>query len=107
LLTVLDEEAGREDCAWLDASGRCGIYEVRPLVCRTHGLPLVFEEDGRMLRDVCPLNFDEGEGLSGLPTADFLNQDTAFTILAALNHAWAEATGTDPTDRTPLGPRDR
>lgn len=27
-------------CAFLDAAGACTIYEARPVVCRTHGLPL-------------------------------------------------------------------
>ncbi len=47
-------------CAFLDAAGACRIYEERPYLCRTHGLPLaIVEERGEdfvELRDVCPLN---------------------------------------------------
>lgn len=52
-------------CAFLDNEGACRIYEDRPYVCRTQGLPLRWldeEPDGDFveLRDICPLN-DEGE----------------------------------------------
>lgn len=29
-----------EACAALDAHGRCRIYEARPVVCRSHGVPI-------------------------------------------------------------------
>ena len=52
-------------CAFLDGEGACRIYDERPYVCRTQGLPLRWIdelEDGEAveLRDICPLN-DEGE----------------------------------------------
>ncbi|NRA95134.1 MAG: YkgJ family cysteine cluster protein [Planctomycetes bacterium] len=58
-------------CAFLDGDGGCRIYEDRPFVCRTQGLPLLwFEEteDGEITesRDICPLNA-EGEPLEHLP----------------------------------------
>ncbi len=47
-------------CAFLDEAGACRVYDVRPYVCRTQGLPLrwVEEEDGEAveMRDICPLN---------------------------------------------------
>lgn len=51
-------------CAFLDAHGACRIYEDRPYVCRTQGLPLRWIDNGHdgelvELRDICPLN-DEG-----------------------------------------------
>jgi hypothetical protein len=57
-------------CAFLDESGRCGIYEHRPYVCRTQGLPLRWIEELRdsrsvEMRDVCPLN-DKGVPLEAL-----------------------------------------
>ncbi|MEJ2637515.1 MAG: YkgJ family cysteine cluster protein [Calditrichia bacterium] len=39
---------------------RCGIYEVRPLICRTHGLLLRSGEDGSVT-GTCPLNFRNAE----------------------------------------------
>ncbi len=48
-------------CAFLDAEGACRVYEQRPYVCRTQGLPLRWlgeDEAGAVveLRDICPLN---------------------------------------------------
>lgn len=50
--------APADRCAALDASGRCQIYAVRPIVCRSHGAPVRLR-DGRSLPVVtsCPDNF--------------------------------------------------
>jgi hypothetical protein len=58
-------------CAFLDATGGCRIYAVRPYVCRTQGLPLRWLEAGELgqtveRRDICPLN-EEGPPLLSLP----------------------------------------
>ncbi|HXG59482.1 MAG TPA: YkgJ family cysteine cluster protein [Thermoanaerobaculia bacterium] len=42
-------------CPNLDGSGACLIYEERPLVCRTFGLPL--RNGATFLGDICDLNF--------------------------------------------------
>lgn len=42
-------------CPNLDESGACMVYEARPLVCRTFGLPL--RNADHYLGDVCELNF--------------------------------------------------
>lgn len=67
---IANEDGG---CAFLDERGECRIYEHRPYVCRTQGLPLRWlerDEDGQPaeVRDVCPLNV-EGPALEEL-TAD-------------------------------------
>ena len=60
-------------CAFLDADGACRIYEERPYVCRTQGLPLrwIEERDGQEveLRDICPLN-EAGPPVEDLPESD-------------------------------------
>ncbi len=48
-------------CAFLDAAGACRVYDHRPYVCRTQGLPLRWadtDEAGAAveMRDICPLN---------------------------------------------------
>ena len=44
-------------CPNLDPAGACMVYEHRPLVCRTFGLPI---RDGRRyLGDICQLNFED------------------------------------------------
>ncbi len=48
-------------CGWLE-NGMCRIYPVRPIICRTHGLPVaISKEDGSAEREVsfCPLNFTQ------------------------------------------------
>ncbi|WP_372775369.1 YkgJ family cysteine cluster protein [Mangrovibacterium sp.] len=37
----------------------CQIYESRPFICRTHGLPLLFMNDEQWELSVCELNFTE------------------------------------------------
>ena len=61
-------------CAFLDDEGLCRVYEARPYVCRTQGLPLRWldeDEDGETFeaRDVCPLNL-EGTPLEELPAEE-------------------------------------
>jgi uncharacterized protein len=68
LATAAPNESG--GCAFLDEHGECRIYEHRPYVCRTQGLPLRWlerDEDGAAaeVRDVCPLNA-EGPALEDL-----------------------------------------
>ena len=76
-------------CSFLQADGGCGIYELRPLVCRSHGAPLQFRnpedksENALRFRDVCSLNFD-GIDLAALPPGDVMNLDTLNTLMALL-----------------------
>nr|WP_320119414.1 YkgJ family cysteine cluster protein [uncultured Marinifilum sp.] len=53
---VLDEDA--EGCNFL-IDDLCQIYESRPFICRTHGLPLLFmnQEGDAWELSACPLNF--------------------------------------------------
>ncbi len=53
----------RGSCAFLHPTQKaCQIYEARPYVCRTQGLPLRFIEETdeglAEFRDICPLNDD-------------------------------------------------
>jgi Fe-S-cluster containining protein len=66
-------------CAFLNGEGACRIYESRPFVCRTHGVPISdfqIDTEGEFeLRDICPLN-EEGEALENLPTDKIFASDT-------------------------------
>jgi hypothetical protein len=93
-------------CAALDPDGRCGIYAFRPLVCRSHGLPLRFPGDsdgapvsngapGRRslpVLDACAKNFTERE-LASIDADCVLDQATLSTLLAAVDAAHAAETG--------------
>ena len=62
-------------CAFLDERGSCRIYEDRPYVCRTQGLPLRWLEDdqsGRTVefRDICPLNASPSRPVESLTEED-------------------------------------
>ena len=97
-----DELARRADddttdvCPALDADGRCAIYAHRPVICRTHGLPIRFTEPraGRSLPmlDACPKNF-VGRDLAGVSAASVMDQTTLSTILGALDAADADERG--------------
>ena len=55
---------------------RCPLYADRPIICRTHGLPLLIEEPTATRVDRCPLNFTELTTLPGSAVIDLerLNQ---------------------------------
>jgi len=44
-------------CSFLKRDGGCGIYPVRPFVCRSHGAPIAIAREEYYQIDVCPLNF--------------------------------------------------
>jgi Fe-S-cluster containining protein len=49
----------KEDCTFL-INHRCNIYNERPVICRTHGLPLLYMNDkGEWELSACELNFNE------------------------------------------------
>ncbi|MCM2357759.1 MAG: YkgJ family cysteine cluster protein [Geobacteraceae bacterium] len=62
--------------------GLCLLYETRPIICRTHGLPLLTALEGKRSIDFCPLNF---RGLDSLPGSAVIDLDRLNTTLAAIN----------------------
>jgi len=104
--------AGRRGrCVMLEDDGRCAVYEARPLVCRTQGLPLAYPEGtlpvatvrarGGADREItfCPLNFEA----RGPDAADVLDAERVDRTLALVNLRHAEAHGLAPLARVPLG----
>ena len=77
--------AGREDprCPLLDAAGRCLTYEVRPMICRSHGVPIEVGEPS--VRDVCPLNFVDGPDIEGLDDSLVLDVDRLNVMLGLID----------------------
>lgn len=95
----LRERADQGDpgvCAALEPDGRCAIYAWRPLICRSHGVPIRQREaDGEArlpVIDVCPKNF-RGVVLAGLETGVVLDQATVSTVLGAIDAALADESG--------------
>ncbi len=81
-------------CALL-VDGRCAIYEARPMICRTHGLPILVRRDeddgasgpdevGSDRVDHCPLNFRE----QAPPAASVLRLAAVNEPLVVLARLW-------------------
>lgn len=82
ILRHVAEQADGERCPLLQ-DHRCLLYSARPLICRTHGLPIVYSVGNERKADCCPLNLGEGEQpLSGSAIIDI---DTLNTLLVAIN----------------------
>ena len=91
-------------CAALEDDGRCLVYDGRPIVCRSHGVPIRFhgEADGKRfpIVDSCPLNF-----VAGPQHADkdcILDQETLSATLIAIDHEDADARGRARGERIDL-----
>ena len=75
-------------CPALSDAGECMIYDSRPLVCRTFGLPLRDRE--RYIGDVCDLNFENATDAERMAAAwdleweDSLDPEEEFTIPEAI-----------------------
>ena len=70
-------------CAALDAAGRCQIYEARPVVCRSHGVPIRLREGSLPVVRNCFRNFTQTQ-----PAADcILDQETLSTLVLAVDRA--------------------
>ena len=74
--------AGGERCPLLE-DHRCLLYAARPIICRTHGLPIIYTEGNERKVDCCPLNLNEGDQpVSGSAIIDL---DRLNTLLVAVN----------------------
>jgi len=75
-------------CPNLGQDGLCVMYEHRPLVCRTFGLPL--REGRKYVGDVCELNFTQSTAKERMAAAwdlrweDILGVEDEFTIPEAI-----------------------
>lgn len=79
-------ESGEQCC--LLKEDRCQVYDNRPLICRTHGLPLVSSAltDGEV--DCCPLNLPALAGVTELEANLVQNLDRLTENLMRLNLAF-------------------
>jgi Fe-S-cluster containining protein len=97
-------DPGDMRCAALEDDGRCLIYDGRPLVCRSHGVPvrLWTEHDGRRLPmiDACPKNFTAGPERADADCV--LDQETLSAMLIAIDHADADERGRERGTRESL-----
>ena len=79
----IDPNQAPDRCAALDDRGRCQIYDARPVVCRSHGVPIRLREDSLPVVRNCFRNFTHTE-----PAADcVLDQETLSTLVLAVDRA--------------------
>jgi Fe-S-cluster containining protein len=92
----ISEHAGDERCPLLHHH-RCLLYDARPIICRTHGLPVVYTANGRRNSDCCPLNLSETESVPGSSVVDI---DKLNTLLVAVNSIYlSQSDSTESSER--------
>ena len=90
-----------DDRCLLLVNERCLVYEQRPIICRTQGLPngYIDETAGKIEVSACPLNFTDDYQLVH---EDLLFLDRFNNRLAELNRRYCRSTGVDPQLRLPI-----
>ena len=93
------EHADGERCPLL-LNKHCLLYEARPIICRTHGLPIIYTSNNERNSDCCPLNMTGAESISGSNVVDL---DKLNTLLVAVNSTYvAQSGGTKLPERLTL-----
>jgi Fe-S-cluster containining protein len=101
---VPNPDGGRHRCGFLGPAGECTVYPHRPVICRTHGLPLAYrlyeyDENGRpvggrtYIDSWCDLNFTTVTSESAAAYFDRhgrMNQARINEELAALNRRFLQ-----------------
>jgi hypothetical protein len=91
-------------CAFL-VDRRCAVYDQRPIICRTQGLPLKLDDGSRT---ACPLNFSAEGVLESVPASQVLALDVLNTVLGTIDLAverertGCDASGGKSASRVPL-----
>jgi Fe-S-cluster containining protein len=95
-----DALSGDQDCVFIAEGGCCGIYPVRPIICRSHGLPIKLD-DGRV--DTCPLNFVDSIDLEykDIPQLDLLDLHNVNVRMSLIEILYCKSQGEEP-GRIPL-----
>ncbi len=75
LLKLWSLPSGNGSCTFL-VNDSCTIYDARPVICRTQGLPLYVSSENSL--DYCPLNFKSGDP----EKSDWLNLERMNTLLS-------------------------
>jgi Fe-S-cluster containining protein len=75
------EDATPNACPLLH-DGLCLLYQARPIICRTHGLPLLISRDGESVVDFCPENFRDLPSIQG---SEVIDLDRLNAILVTIN----------------------
>ncbi|MBJ6752526.1 YkgJ family cysteine cluster protein [Geomonas anaerohicana] len=68
--------------------GLCLLYQARPIICRTHGLPLLLLREGERTIDFCPENF---QGLPSIPGSAVIDLERLNMMLATINALYLQS----------------
>lgn len=102
ILPVLKDgtDQSTEQCIFLQ-NNECTIYPVRPIICRTHGLPIIYLD--REGIDTCPLNFTDVD-LTSIDKRFLFDAGAITENLMRLNLAFCMMTGKKDSagERVPL-----
>lgn len=95
------KQAGDDTNCVLLLKDRCSIYDIRPIICRTQGLPIAYidEDAGSIEVSACQLNFVNDYQFS---QEDLLFMDQFNQRLAELNLQYCNVAGLDPQKRIAL-----
>lgn len=74
-------QAEQDVCPLLE-DGVCALYATRPIICRTHGLPILARGETTQIIDFCPRNFTQ---LETIPGHQIIDLDQLNTTLVAIN----------------------
>lgn len=93
ILSYIAAHAQGERCPLLE-DHRCLLYAARPIICRTHGLPIIYTEGSERKSDCCPLNLsDSNQPVSGSAVIDLDRLNTLLVAVNALYLSHADVTG--------------
>ncbi|MBE0617698.1 MAG: YkgJ family cysteine cluster protein [Proteobacteria bacterium] len=72
--------------------GLCLVYGQRPAVCRTHGLPLLRQEEGTTLLHHCPRSFPDSDPRDLSPSL-ILDEERLALLMDAVDAVYCRQTG--------------
>jgi len=85
----VDEHCNGEKCPLLE-DDQCLLYDDRPVICRTHGLPILYVENGEQRVDCCPINLVQCKSLPGAAVIDL---ERLNTLLVSVNAQFLKQSG--------------
>jgi uncharacterized protein len=100
--TSINQNTSGEDCVFL-IEGLCTIYKSRPVICRTHGLPLLFMGEDQWELSYCELNFT-GRNMPDLNESNTFPQDRFNSSLFMINREFVNSLENKPYSETDLIP---
>jgi Fe-S-cluster containining protein len=74
-------------------NGRCLLYAARPIICRTHGFPLLVDREEAKEIDFCPKNFN---GINSFPATVVIDLNCLNSTLAAIDAVFTTSSGFSP-----------